>query len=97
MGSYCSWMWRPRGHERVRESYVMHFVQHKHGDRHLSYRPSVDVVVVVFTLNRSFYSATSAVPPVSFPTLHPREVQTMWSDRETQKNQTPKNQGRPIK
>ena len=33
-----------------------------------------DVVVVVFTLNRSFYPTTSAVLPVSFLILHPREI-----------------------
>ena len=37
------------------------------------------VVVVVFTSNRSFYPTTSAVHPVSFLILHPREIQTMWS------------------
>ena len=38
-------------------------------------------VVVVFTLNRSFYPTTSAaaVPPVSFLILHPREIQVLWS------------------
>ena len=36
--------------------------------------------LVVFTLNRSFYPTTSsAVPPVSFLILHPREAQIMWS------------------
>ena len=35
--------------------------------------------VVVFTLNRSFYPTTSAVPPVSFLILHPREIQILWS------------------
>ena len=33
----------------------------------------VVVVVVVFTLNRSFYPTTSAVPP-AFLILHPREI-----------------------
>ena len=39
------------------------------------------VVFVVFTLNRSFYPTTSAVPPVSFLILHPTlgEIQIMWS------------------
>ena len=37
------------------------------------------VVVVVFTLNRSFYTTTSAAPPVSFLILHPRDIQIMWS------------------
>ena len=37
------------------------------------------VVVVVFTLNRSFYHTTSAVPPVSFLIPHPREIQVLWS------------------
>ena len=36
---------------------------------------SIDtLVVVVFTLNRSFYPTTSAVPPVSFLILHPRDT-----------------------
>ena len=34
----------------------------------------IAVVVVVFTLNRSFYPTTSAIPPVSFLILHPREI-----------------------
>ena len=35
---------------------------------------------VVFTLNRSFYPTTSAVPPVSFLIFHPGgEIQIMWS------------------
>ena len=38
----------------------------------------VVVVVVVFTLNRSFYPTTPAVPPVSFLILHPREIQILW-------------------
>ena len=37
-----------------------------------------DGVVAVFTLNPSSYP-TSAVPPVSFLILHPREMQIMWS------------------
>ena len=36
-------------------------------------------VVVVFTLNRSFYPTTSAVHPVSVLILHPREMQILWS------------------
>ena len=39
----------------------------------------VDVVVVVFTLNRYFYPTTLAVHPVSVLILHPREIQIMWS------------------
>ena len=39
----------------------------------------VVVAVVVFTLNRSFHPTTSAVPPVSFLILHPREIQILWS------------------
>ena len=46
----------------------------------------VVVVVVVFKLDRSFYPTTSAVPPVSFLILHPRETQIMWSDSETEKS-----------
>ena len=37
-------------------------------------------VVVVFTLNRSFHP-TSAVTPVSFLIVHPREIQIMWSQQ----------------
>ena len=37
------------------------------------------VAVVVFTLNRSFYPTTLAVPPVSFLILRPREIQILWS------------------
>ena len=39
----------------------------------------VVVVVAVFTINRSFYPTTSAVPQVSFLILHPREIQILWS------------------
>ena len=36
-------------------------------------------VVLVLTLNRSFYPTTSAaVRPVSALILHPRELQIMW-------------------
>ena len=42
-------------------------------------------VVVVFTLNRSFYPRTSPVPPVSLLILHPREIQIMWSQTERQR------------
>ena len=38
-------------------------------------------VVVVFTLNRSFHPTTSAVTPVSFLIVHPREIQIMWSQQ----------------
>ena len=63
----------------------------------LRYTGIVVVVVVVFTFIRSFYP-TSAVPPVSFLMLHPTlEIQIMWSDSETEKTQTLKNQGRQIK
>ena len=56
------------------------------------------VVVFVFTLNRYFYRTTSAVPPVSFLILHPREIQILWSQTVRQTNQTSlKNQGRQIK
>ena len=41
--------------------------------------PGGIVVVVVFTLNRSFYPTTSPVPPVPFLILHPRELQILWS------------------
>ena len=43
-------------------------------------------VFVFFTLNRSFYPTTSAVPPVSFLIIPPREIQILWSDSETEKN-----------
>ena len=49
------------------------------------------VVVAVFTLNRSFYPTSAAVPPVSLPdSSHERyQVQILWSqDSETEKNQT---------
>ena len=55
--------------------------------------------VVVFTSTRSFYP-TSAVPPVSFLILHPREIpgiNSVVTDSETEKNQTLKIQGRQIK
>ena len=51
----------------------------------LRYVLVVVVVVVVFTFNRSFYPTTSAVPPVSFLILHPREIQILWSQTETEK------------
>ena len=63
----------------------------------------VVVAVVVFTLNRSFYPTTSAVPPMSYLILHPREIPwyqvlIMWSQTEIEKNQTSlNNQGRQIK
>ena len=44
------------------------------------------VIVVVFTLNRSFYQRhTSAVHPVSVLILHPRETKILWSQTETEK------------
>ena len=46
------------------------------------------VIVVVFTLNRSFYPTTPAVHPVSVLILHPREIQILWSQTvKTEKNQ----------
>ena len=45
-------------------------------------------IVVVFTLNRTFYPTTSAVPPVSFLILHPREMpgtNCVVTDSETEK------------
>ena len=59
--------------------------------------PLVVVVVVVFTLNRSLYPTPSAVPPVSFLILHPRDTNSVVTESETEKNQTLKNQGRQIK
>ena len=38
------------------------------------------VVVVVFTSNRSCYPTASAVPPVSFLILHPRETNSVVTD-----------------
>ena len=43
-------------------------------------------VVVVFALNRSFYP-TSAVHPVSVLILHPRKIQIITSDSETEKSE----------
>ena len=37
-------------------------------------RNELVVVVVVFTLNRSFYPMTSAIPAVPVLILHPREI-----------------------
>ena len=52
-------------------------------------KTAVVVVVVVFTLNRSFYLTTSAVHPVSVLILHPTEIQVLWSHAvKTEKNQT---------
>ena len=53
--------------------------------RHIDTPNKIHVTAVVFTLNRSFYPATSAVPPVFFLILHPRETQIMWSQTETEK------------
>ena len=49
----------------------------------------VVVVVVVFTLNRSFYPTTSALPPVSF-LIYPinRDTNYVVTDCCTEKNQT---------
>ena len=57
------------------------------------------LIVLVLTLNRSFYPTTSAVPPVFFLILHPRDTNSVVTDSsETEKNQTSlKNQGRQIK
>ena len=50
---------------------------------------SIVVVVVVFTLNRSFYPTTSALPPVSF-LIYPinRDTNYVVTDCCTEKNQT---------
>ena len=45
------------------------------------------IPVVVFTLNRFLYP-TSAVPPVSFLIIHPRDTNSVVTDSETDKNQT---------
>ena len=42
-------------------------------------------VSMVFTLNRSFYPTTSILP-VSVRILHPREIQILSSDCETEKS-----------
>ena len=42
-------------------------------------RPTNVDVIFVFTFNRSSYPTTSAVPPVSFLTIHPGEIQILWS------------------
>ena len=47
----------------------------------------VVVVVVFFSPNRSFYSTTPVVDPVPILILHIREIQIMWSDCGTEKNQ----------
>ena len=47
---------------------------------------SPHVVGVVFTLNRSFYPATSAVYPVSVP-IHPTDTNSRVTDSETEKNE----------
>ena len=39
-------------------------------------------VVVVFTLNRSFYPTTSVVPPVSLLILHPRDTNSAVTVRQ---------------
>ena len=59
--------------------------------------PYTPPVVVVFTLNRSFCPTTSAVPPMSFLILDPRDTNSVVTDNETEKNQTLKNQGGQIK
>ena len=51
---------------------------------YLFLRRVVVVVVVVFTLNRSLYPTASAVPPVSFLILHPRDTKAVVTDNETE-------------
>ena len=46
---------------------------YRYGQRHRIY-----AYVVVFTLHRSFYPTTSAVPPVSFLILYARDIQILW-------------------
>ena len=53
---------------------------------------NVVVVVVVFTLNRSFYPSTSVVRPLSALILHPREIQFIICEAEKIKNCSPSNQ-----
>ena len=40
---------------------------------------------VVLTSNRSFYPTTSAVPPVSFLIIHPRDTNSVVTDSATEK------------
>ena len=54
----------------------------------------VAIVVVVFTLNRAFYPTSSAVHPVSVLILHPREIQIMWSQTDSEKNEIVANKSR---
>ena len=49
-------------------------------------------LVIVFTVNRSFYPTTSAVPRVSLLVLHPREIGILRSLTETHR----KNQSREL-
>ena len=46
-------------------------------------------VLLSFTLNRSF--CPRSVHPVSVLILNPREIQIMWSQTETEKNQNNRN------
>ena len=55
--------------------------------------PAFTSACVVFTLNRSF-SPTTSVHPVSVLILHPREIQNLWSQTETEKTKTSINQGK---
>ena len=48
-------------------------------DRRNICTPASQVIVVVFTSNRSLYPKTLAVPPLSVLVLHHREIQIMWS------------------
>ena len=43
---------------------------------------------VLVDINRTVVVLVVFVPPVSFPILHPREIQILWSQRVREKNQT---------
>ena len=49
---------------------------------------------VVFTLNRSFYPTTSAVQPVSVLILHPRDTNSVVTQRQRKTKTTVVNQGK---
>ena len=49
----------------------------------------VTAVCFAFTLNGSLYS--TSVHPVSVMILHPREIQIMWSQTETEKTRNNRN------
>ena len=54
-----------------------------------------NVVLLVFTLNRSFYPTTTAVPSWFF--ILERDTNSVVTDRDRENQKSPKNQGRQIK